>query len=122
MRIVDFETFVKLPAGTIFAPIINESFNALGDRLSIKADIGRMGKYGWWFNGVMPLEPWDVEIAFYNDSIKATFEIYDGDNNDYRDYKHFLIFDTCDIDRMIKVLEWAKSGCSDDKYEAFDEE
>lgn len=119
MRIVDFETFVKLPAGTIFAPF--EPY-VLKDHLSIKVDTGCKGPFGWYFNGVMPLEPWNVEDLCYKDWVRATFKIYDGDNNDYADYKQFLIFDICDIERMIAMLEWAKSGCSDDKYKAFGDE
>lgn len=121
MKIVDFETFVRLPAGTIFAP-----YNpcVLEDRLSIKVDEGRDSVepvdliYGsHWFNGVMPLEPWlgDYTCLFQpGDQEPASFEIYDGDNNDYRDYKMFLILDTEDVDKLIRVLEWAKCGCVGD--------
>ena len=86
-----------------------------------KVDHGcELNKYGWMFNGVMPLEPWNLDSVFDEESVRATFEIYDGDTNDYRDYKQFLIFDECDIDRLIKVLQWAKNGCPDDG-ESFDD-
>lgn len=45
------------------------------------------------------------------DRSDASFEIYDGSSTDYMDYKMFLIFEEADIDRMIRVLEWAKNGC-----------
>ena len=119
MHLVDFETFNKLPAGTIFAPYTP---CALEERLAIKTDTGEEYKnYGWLFNGVMPLEPWNLDSFYGDETIRATFEIYDGDTNDYRDYKQFLIFDECDIDRLIKVLQWAKAGCPDELYDGFDE-
>lgn len=118
MKIVDFETFVRMPAGTIFAP-----YNpcVLEDNLAIKVDEGR-DSYGsdnyesHWFNGVMSLEPWLGESCLFTpgDQEPASFEIYDGDNNDYRDYEMFLIFEKEDVDRLIRVLEWAKGGCIGD--------
>ena len=74
------------------------------------------------FNGVMPLEPWNLDSVFDEESVKASFEIYDGDTNDYCDYKQFLIFEETDIDRLIQVLLWAKSGCKDEFWRGFDEE
>lgn len=123
MKIVDFKTFNRMPAGTIFAPY---KPYVLEDRLAIKVDHGRELNPGfyyldWAFNGVMPLEPWNLDSVFDEESVRASFEIYDGDSNDYRDYKHFLIFEECDIDRLIQVLLWAKSGCKDEFYKGFDE-
>ena len=113
MRLVNFETFSRLPSGTIFAPYTP---CALEEGLAIKVDHGtELENYGWIFNGVMPLEPWNLDSVFDEESVKATFEIYDGDTNDYKDYKLFLIFDDCDVDRLIKVLQWAKNGCPDDE-------
>ena len=120
MRLVDFETFNRLPAGTIFAPYTP---TVLKEGLAIKVDHGREFKNcGWLFNGVMPLEPWNLDSVFDNEQIKATFEIYDGCTNDYCDYKQFLIFDECDIDRLIQVLLWAKGDCKDEDYRGFDEQ
>lgn len=122
MKIVDFKTFNRMPSGTIFAPYTP---CVLEDRLAIKVDHGReinYPRYGnWMFNGVMPLEPWNIDSFFGDESVRATFEIYDGDTNDYRDYKQFLIFEECDIDRLIQVLLWAKGGCKDEDYKGFDE-
>ena len=118
MHIVDFETFNRLPAGTIFAPYTP---SVLREGLAIKVDHGREFKdYGWSFNGVMPLEPWNLDCVFDEDPIKATFEIYDGATADYMDYEQFLIFDECDVDRLIQVLLWAKHGCPDELYNGFD--
>lgn len=120
MKIVDFETFVRLPAGTIFAPYKPCS---LEERLAIKTDEGwdnnEPEEYAYashFFNGVMTLEPWLGDSCLFEsgDQEPASFEIYDGDNNDYRDYEMFLIFEEEDIDRLIRVLEWAKGGCVGD--------
>lgn len=118
MRLVGYEEFCKMPAGTVFAPyepIILE------ERLAIKTDGGHpmppdYPYYRHAFNGVMPLEPWISEndhLMFHEigDRMNASFEIYDGDNADYMDYKMFLVFEELDIDRMINVLTWAKNGC-----------
>lgn len=118
MHLVDFETFNRLPAGTIFAPY---KPCVLGECLAIKVDHGyETEEYGWLFNGVMPLEPWNLDCVFDEESNKATFEIYDGATVDYLGYKQFLIFDECDIDRLIQVLRWAKAGCPDELYDGFD--
>lgn len=123
MKLVDFETFNRMPAGTIFAPYTP---CVLEERLAIKVDHGwettnQLNRQSWCFNDVMPLEPWNLESVFDEESVRATFEIYDGDTNDYRDYDQFLIFEECDIDRLIQVLLWAKGGCKDEDYKGFDE-
>lgn len=120
MKLVSFDDFIRMPAGTIFAPytpcVIEEG-------LAIKTDTGRefhdrwADKEIWIFNGVMKLEPWLGDfIGLYDigDQNEASFEIYDGDNNDYSHYKMFLVFEEADIDRMIDVLKWAKAGCTGD--------
>jgi hypothetical protein len=116
MRLVDFEEFCRMPAGTIFAPY--EPI-VLKEYLAIKVDPGTdMMKdkliFSHTFNGVMSLEPWidpDTTLWSIGDQEDASFEIYDGDNCDYMDYEMFLVFEEADIDRMINVLTWAKNGC-----------
>lgn len=122
MHLVDFETFNKLPAGTIFAPYAP---CVLKEELAIKVDHGRelnpmFYNFDWVFNGIMPLEPCNLDCVFDEEPIKATFEIYDGATADYMDYEQFLIFDECDVDRLIQVLLWAKGGCKDELYDGFD--
>lgn len=120
MKIVDFETFTKLPPGTIFAPY---KPCCLQDCLAIKVDKGQPwkvigGKVGYYFNGVMPLEPWiDDDDVLYEvgDEEPASFETYDGSSIDYQEYNMFLIFDSNDVDKMISVLEWAKTDVKE-KY------
>lgn len=113
MRIVDFEDFCRMPAGTIFAPYTP---CVLEQRLAVKVDAGKtasaISRYTHVFNGVMPLEPWSYDLLWGpGDQENASFETYGGDNNDYADYKMFLVFEELDIDRMINVLVWAKNGC-----------
>lgn len=116
MRLVGFEEFCRMPAGTVFAPY---EPCILRDELAIKTDPGEEmpPTYKWCrhiFNGVMPLSPAlgpDVELWDIGDQAPASFDIYDGSTVDYMDYKMFLIFDESDIDRMINALVWAKNGC-----------
>ena len=116
MKLVDFNTFVRLPAGTVFAPYTP---CCLDGELEIKVDGGKPFHSfymleGHFFNGTMVLSPWLGDPTFLyepGDEAPASFEIYDGSNADYMEHELFLIFDENDIDRLIKVLEWAKSGC-----------
>ena len=120
MKIVGFDEFCRMPAGTVFAPY---EHCILAEELSIKVDPGEEmpPDYKWCrhsFNGVMPLRPWlgGAEDKLWNigDTCPASFEIYDGSSVDYMEYKMFLIFDEADIDRMINVMLWAKNGCEGD--------
>lgn len=116
MRLVDFEEFCRMPAGTIFAPyepVVLKEYPA------VKVDAGEDMPEDYpycrhTFNGVMPLEPWidsDTTLWSIGDQEDASFEVYDGDNCDYMNYEMFLVFEETDIDRMINVLTWAKNGC-----------
>lgn len=117
MKLVGYDEFCRMPAGTIFAPY---EPCVLKEELAIKVDGGHemppeYPYYRHGFNGVMSLQPWIdgcYDCLFeIGDQEDASFEIYDGDSNDYRDYKMFLIFEEKDVERMISVLKWAKNGC-----------
>ena len=115
MKLVNFDDFCRMPAGTIFAPY---EPCILKKRLAIKTDGGRPGPlychFLHIFNGAMPLEPWidpDDPFEKVGDELPASFEIYDASNADYDDDTMFLVFDESDIDRMINALVWAKNGC-----------
>lgn len=118
MKLVSFDDFCKMPAGTIFAPY---EPCVLEEELSIKVDPGtEMPKdypyYRHGFNGVMPLRPWlgdSCTLFSIGDREDASFEIYDGCNADYMDYKMFLIFEETDVERFIDAIVWAKNGCKD---------
>ena len=115
MKLVSFEEFNKMPAGTVFA---RYEPNIFKECLSIKTDTGEPAPmychFTHIFNGVMPLEPWiDPDDQFYKvgDELPASFEIYDGSTADYMNDDMFLVFDSSDIDRMINALVWAKNDC-----------
>ena len=116
MKIVNYEEFVRMPAGTIFAPY---EPNVFTEEFAVKTDTGEerdipyCGKR-WCFTGVMPLHPWLGEYSFFNyigAQEDASFEIYDGDQNDYDMDGMFAILEEQDIQKLITVLVWAMGGC-----------
>lgn len=120
MKIVDHETFIRMPAGTIFAPW---EPCVMKDGPEIKIDHGRElliesgghPKKIWSFNGTCPIIPQPIEgEGFDFGEVESEFWYYDGDSVDASDYEMFLIFEEKDIDNMIKVLQWAKCGCPGD--------
>lgn len=113
MKLVDYETFIRMPSGTIFAPY---KPCVLEEGLAIKTDAGREINGKHRFNGVVPLTPWIDEFTLLygiGDEEEAEFVLFDGDNNDYRDYQMFLVFDEKDTDKLIDVLKWTKNGCKE---------
>lgn len=124
MKIVDYETFIRMPAGTIFAPYTPCVYE---ERFEIKVDGGEEFRYGpgfkkWIFNGTMPLEPW------LGDALPSTlgqydvdFEIYDGDNVDASRYDMFAVLEPHDVKRLIQCLQWALAGCPGDSHDYTEE-
>ena len=115
MKIVDYETFIRMPAGTIFAPFTPCVFQ---NRFEIKVDGGWedyhpiTGKKRWYFNGTMPLEPWNANELFEGcDETEASFEVYDGDSTDASSYKLFCVLQPNDVEKLISALYWALDGC-----------
>ena len=108
MLIVKREEFVRMPAGTIFAPWRPNCFM---ERFEIKVDTGRLyPNYGWGYVGTMPLEPWleDFVGPGQND---VDFQVYDGDQNDVADYDYIAVLERKDIENLISKLQWALNGC-----------
>lgn len=118
MKLINYEDFCRMPAGTVFAPYEPCCI----ERLEIKVDPGKEYEdhYGhtiYGFNGVMPLEPWidgTTTLWEVGDEQEASFETYDGSNVDYDEKSLYLVFDNRDIDHMINALLWAKNGCKGD--------
>lgn len=118
MKIVDYETFIRMPPGTIFAPYTPFAYL---DNFKIKLDCGHEyistydKKKKYMFNGVMPLEPdlGNFDICDYG-TYDTEMNSYDGDSNDVADYKMFAILEDHEIDRLIFALEWAQNGCKCD--------
>lgn len=121
MKIVNFEEFNCMPAGTIFAPY--EPCIAK-DEPEIKFDQGRLCKYegyglspAWLFNGTVPIIPRpdiDDDASFNYGKVKGRFHFYDGCSADYCDEKMFLIYEKEDILAMMRLLFWAMEGCPGD--------
>ena len=119
MKIVDYETFVRMPAGTIFAPYEPCIYK---DRFEIKVDGGcewtdSYGKKRWLFNGTMPLEPWLDDFIFDEGQYDVDFEIYDGDGVDASSHELFAVLEPKDVNRLIQCLQWALAGCPGDSHE-----
>lgn len=117
MKIVSFEEFNQMPAGTIFAPwtpcVYEENFRIKidsGHWIELKnSPISNNEKF-YVFDGLLDLIP-DPPSAHNYGTYQTTQWTWDKNNNDYRDYSEFAILEPYEIDRMIKALEWAKSGC-----------
>lgn len=117
MKIVDYETFVRMPAGTIFSPWDPRGY--IKD-FEIKIDPGKEHEINfadgkrkqWMYNGTCQVIPHIPDDEGYDyGPVNYEFFYYDGSSVDVMDYNMFLIFEEEDIDNMIKVLEWAKKGC-----------
>lgn len=125
MKIVNYEEFIRMPAGTIFAPYEPCIFK---DEFAIKTDTGEEYEYHseyfntvlekrWIFNGVMPLQPWldcehtVPELGYQGD---ASYEIYDGSSVDYDEKGMFAILEEKDVLKLIDILKWALKGCEDE--------
>ena len=108
MLIVKREEFVRMPAGTIFAPWRPNYFM---ERFEIKVDGGRLyTDYGWVYSGTMPLEPWLEEHVGPGQN-DVDFQVYDGDQNDVADYDYIAVLERKDVENLIGKLQWALNGC-----------
>lgn len=117
MKLVTTDEFVRMPAGTVFAPF---EPCVIKGRLEIKVDGGALvkgwrGERFWAYNGTMPLEPWNLEeLNGIGDQADAEYEVYDGDQNDMLFEKMVLVLERQDVEKMISVLKWALDGCKED--------
>ena len=111
MLIVDYDTFVRMPAGTIFAPYEPCVFK---ERLEIKVEHGYEWNGKWGYCGTMSLEP-DVCYCSYDafnyGKCETNMSIYDGSSTDMTEYKMFAVLEKHEIERMINALKWAMDGC-----------
>lgn len=120
MLIVDYDTFVRMPAGTIFAPWEPCVY---GDEPEIKVDAGHeyvnhKGEKDWCYNGTMTFVPEIVGAALEAGKYESEPFYYDGDQNDARDYKLFAVWEPHEVERLISCLRWAQHGCPGD-YERY---
>lgn len=117
MRIVTYEEFIRMPAGTIFAPYEPCIFK---ERLRIKTDTGETyvnpitGEESWTFLGAMPLEPWfDIEDVYPDTygTYSTEMVIYDDAAVDYMDEKMIAVLEPHEVVHLIEALVWAYYGC-----------
>lgn len=119
MKIVTYDEFVRMPAGTIFAPWTPCAYK---DEFEIKVDGGHSyinrysGKECWGFNGTMPVFPYANDDWCFRGvgPIHSEMYLYDGSNADYDDDELFAVMEEKDIRKMIEALEWALKGCTGD--------
>ena len=117
MKIVDYDTFIRMPAGTIFAPYKPCMFV---DRFQIKvdggwADTNYKGEPCWFFNGTMPLEPYFIDADHYSfgtGTFETEMSVYDGDSTDAKEYELFAVMERHEVIRLILALRWALNGCA----------
>lgn len=108
MLIIKREEFVRMPAGTIFAPWRPNCFMGI---FEIKVDTGRFyPDYGLVYSGTMPLEPW-LEDSVCPGQNDVDFQVYDGDQNDVAEYEYIAVLERKDVENLIGKLRWALSGC-----------
>ena len=120
MKIVTFEEFNRMPAGTIFAPWTPCTY---AGEFEIKTDAGNEyvnkydGKTRWSFNGTMPIVPHvdanQIFMGIYEGGpVLSEMWHYDGSTVDYEDHKLFAIMEEKDVRKVIEALEWALGGCT----------
>lgn len=115
MLIVDYKTFVRMPAGTVYSPY--EPCIFISDHFSIKTDTGEplsFSKDAWTFLGEMPLNPCfldDDHRAFGTGKFQTVLAVYDTAACDYDDDQLFAVLERHEIKNMIDALYWALDGC-----------
>ena len=115
MIIVDFHDFIRMPAGTVYAPYEPCVF---GD-FAIKTDtgyevIGYDGKRYWDFLGSMPLHPNfadDDHVAFDKGVYETEMSVYDTAACDFDEEELFAVLEPHEVKRLINSLYWALEGC-----------
>lgn len=121
MKIVDYETFIRMPAGTIFAEFEPWIFKSDWE---IKVDHGHEYIDAWakvkqWgYNGTMQIIPWFKDELPQYDPVYGTYETemfeYDGSSADVHGTKYFAVLEPHEVKMMIRALEWALDGCKEE--------
>ena len=111
MKIVDYNEFVRLPAGTVFCPYEPCFFHS---PLQIKTDTGWQSGTKYLFNGTISLEPSfsDQEnLAFCVGRYEIGFPVCDTSSIDFDENSLFAILDKEEIENLIDLLKWELKGC-----------
>ena len=110
MKIVDYNEFIRLPAGTVFCPYEPCFFHS---PLQIKTDTGWQSGTKYLFNGTISLEPSfsDQEnLAFGVGRYEIGFPVCDTSSIDFDENSLFAILDKEEIENLIDLLKWALKG------------
>lgn len=115
MKIVDYETFIRMPAGTIFAEYTPCAWKS---EWEIKVDHGYEytnpwnGEKSWGYNGTTPIIPWfkEEEATTYG-TFETEMFLYDGSSADVQGTEYFAVLEPHEIKMMIRAFEWALDGC-----------
>lgn len=111
MKIVDYNEFIRLPAGTVFCPYEPCFFHS---PLQIKTDTGHEYNGQHIFNGAMPLEPWFIDqdnLPTETGTYKTEMAIWDDSSVDFEKNGLFAVLEKHEIEELIKSLKWAMDGC-----------
>lgn len=107
MKIVDYNEFIRLPAGTVFCPYEPCFFHS---PLQIKTDTGWQSGTKYLFNGTISLEPSfsDQEnLAFCVGKYEAHFPVSDTSSVDFDENGLFAILEKSEIEELINILQSA---------------
>lgn len=111
MKIVNYEEFIRLPAGSVFCPYEPCIFHS---PFQIKTDTGREYNGQHIFNGTMPLEPWfSVEDEFPDcvGNYETEMVVTDNSSVDFDKDCLFAVLETHEVQKIIDALKWAIGGC-----------
>ena len=107
MKIVNYEEFIRLPAGSIFCPYEPCIFH---NPLQIKTDTGWQSGTTYLFNGTISLEPSfsDQEnLAFDVGRYEVNFPVSDTSSIDFDKNGLFAILEKNEIEELINILQSA---------------
>lgn len=111
MKIVNYQEFIRLPAGSVFCPYEPCIFHS---PFQIKTDTGHEYSGHHIFNGAMPLEPWFVDqnnLPTEAGTYKTEMAIWDDSSVDFEKDGLFAVLEKNEIEELINVLKWALNGC-----------
>ena len=115
MKIVTYDEFIRLPSGSVFCPYTPCYFHS---PFQIKVDKGKEYKYGYIFNGTMPLEPWfSVEDEFPDcvGNYETEMVVTDNSSVDFDKDCLFAVLEKHEVERIIDALKWAIGECKQER-------
>lgn len=107
MNIVNYEEFIRLPAGSVFCPYEPCIFHS---PLQIKTDTGWQSGKSYMFNGTISLEPDFKEqenLAFGIGKYEIEFPEDDTSSIDFDENGLFAVLENHEIQELIDILTMA---------------